>query len=259
VTRAVVIGSGPNGLAAAITMAQAGVEVEVREAEPDFGGGLCSAELTLPGFVHDICATVQPLAVGSPFFRELDLPVEWVHPDAPAAHPFDDGTALVLERGLAATVDGLGRDGASYGRVVGPLVRAWDEVSPVLLGALPPPPRQAARALGAVGLVPLVKAARASLADARSFTEATFETERARAWFAGHCAHSMLPLERRPSAGFGLALTVMAHAVGWPFARGGSGRVADALVERLRASGRRRGARGRDAAGARPDRSRPAA
>jgi phytoene dehydrogenase-like protein len=231
-SRAVVIGSGPNGLAAAIVLLQAGVEVEVREAADHVGGGLHSAELTLPGFVHDVCATALPLAVGSPFFRTLDLPVEWVHPGAPAAHPLDDGTAVVLERGPAETADGLGRDGAAYRRLVEPLVEAWDEVAPALLGRQPPPPRRTLRALSAAGVGPLVRAARSALGDARSVAESLFETERARAWFAGHCAHGILPLERRPSAGFGVALTVLGHAVGWPFVRGGSTRFAEALAAR---------------------------
>jgi phytoene dehydrogenase-like protein len=143
----------------------------------------------------------------------------------------------VLERDLAATVDGLGRDGPAYGRMVAPLVGAWDELSPILLGPLPPAPRRTAPAVAAVGVVPLAKAARAALADARSLAESAFETERARAWFAGFCAHSMLPLERRPSGGIGLTLTVLGHAVGWPFARGGSGQVSDALAARLRELG----------------------
>src|SRR5207247_1823630 len=105
--KAVVIGSGPNGLAGAIELARAGLEVEVHEAESEIGGGLRSSELTLPGFVHDLCSAIHPLAVASPAFRELDLDVEWTHPDAPAAHPFDDGTALVLERGVAATAEQL--------------------------------------------------------------------------------------------------------------------------------------------------------
>ena len=236
-TRALVIGSGPNGLSAAIALLQDGVEVEVREAAGHLGGGLHTEELTLPGFLHDVCATVQPLAVGSPFFRSLDLDVDWVHPGAPAAHPLDDGTAVMLERGLAETADGLGRDGAPYRRLVEPLVEAWDELAPVLLGPLPPAPRRTLRAARAAGLGPLAAGARAALGDARSVAESLFQTERARAWFAGHCAHSMLPLERRPSAGFGLALAVLGHVVGWPFARGGSSRLADALSARVRELG----------------------
>jgi phytoene dehydrogenase-like protein len=232
-SRAVVIGSGPNGLAAAIALLQAGVEVELREAADHVGGGLHSAELTLPGFVHDVCATALPLAVGSPFVRTLDLPVEWVHPGAPAAHPLDDGTAVLLERGVAETADGLGRDGVAYRRLVEPLADAWDDLAPVLLGRQPPPPRRVLRALSAAGVGSVVRASRTALGDARSVAESLFETERARAWFAGHCAHGILPLERRPSAGFGLALAAMGHAVGWPFVRGGSGRLAEALAARV--------------------------
>jgi phytoene dehydrogenase-like protein len=124
-TRAVVIGSGPNGLAAAITLARAGLEVEVHEAEEQLGGGLRSAELTLPGFVHDICSSVHPLGLASPLFRRLELDVEWVQPDAPAAHPLDDGTAVLLEHSLLATAAGLGRDDGAYRRLVGPLVESW--------------------------------------------------------------------------------------------------------------------------------------
>jgi phytoene dehydrogenase-like protein len=237
VTRALVVGSGPNGLAAAIVLLQGGVEVEVREAAGHLGGGLHTEELTLPGFLHDVCATVQPLAAGSPFFRTLDLDVEWVHPDAPAAHPLDDGSAVVLERDLGETAEGLGRDGAAYRRLVEPLVDTWDELAPALLGRVPPPPRRTLRAVRAAGLGPLTAATRAALGDARSVAETLFETERARAWFAGHCAHSMLPLERRPSAGFGVTLTVLGHAVGWPLARGGASRLADALVARVRELG----------------------
>ena len=234
---AVVIGSGPNGLAAAVTLAQAGLEVEVREAAERIGGGMRSDELTLPGFAHDICSAIHPLAVGSPFFRELELGVEWVHPDAPAAHPLDDGTAVMLERSLERTVAELGIDGRAYGRLVGPLVRGWEDIKRIVLGPLPPPPAAVARAAGTVGALPLGRGVRAALADTRTLAESLFVTERARAFFAGHAAHSMLPLERRPSAGFALALLVLGHAVGWPVARGGSQRIADALAERLRALG----------------------
>jgi phytoene dehydrogenase-like protein len=232
-----VIGSGPNGLAAAIVLGQAGIEVEVREAAAHLGGAVHTEELTLPGFRHDVCAAVQPLAAGSPFFRSLDLGVEWVHPGAPAAHPLDDGTAVVLERSLASTVAGLGRDGPAYERLVGPLVSAYDELAPLLLGRLPPPRRRLLRALGATGGRVLARATRFALGDASSVACSLFETERARAWLAGHCAHSGLPLERRPSAGFGLTLAVLGHAVGWPFPRGGAATFTDALVARVRELG----------------------
>jgi len=232
-----VVGSGPNGLAAAIVLLQAGVQVEVHEAADAVGGGLRSEELTLPGFVHDVCATVLPLAAGSPFFRTLGLDVHWVQPAAPAAHPLDDGTAVLLERGVEETAEGLGRDGAAYRSLVEPLVEAWEEVAPVVLGRLPPPPRRALRALRVTGVGALARGVRAAAGDARSVAQSLFGTERARAWFAGHCAHAILPLERRPSAGFGLALAVLGHAVGWPVARGGSASFAEALFERVRGLG----------------------
>jgi phytoene dehydrogenase-like protein len=217
--KAVVIGSGPNGLAGAIELARADLQVEVHEAAPELGGGLRSAELTLPGFVHDVCSSVHPLGVGSPFFRELDLDLEWVHPDAPAAHPFDDGSALVLERDLGATAAALGRDAEAYRLLVGRLVAGWP---------YPYSPR---------ALLELRGSLLAALAAARPLAERVFAEERTRGWFAGFAAHSMLPLERRPSAGFGLALLTLGHAVGWPFPRGGSQRLADALAARLRALG----------------------
>jgi len=209
----------------------------VREAEPQLGGGMRSAELTMPGFVHDMCSSILPLGIGSPFLRELELDVEWIHPDAPAAHPFDDGSSLVLERDLAATADGLGRDGDAYRRLVGPLVEGWPEVERVLLGPYPVSPSAVLDLRRRLGTRGLVDALRASLSAARTFSETHFGDERSRGWFAGHAAHSMLPLERRPSAGFGLALVTLGHAVGWPFPRGGSQRLADALVARLRELG----------------------
>jgi len=232
--RAVVIGSGPNGLAAAITLARAGLEVEVHEAEEQLGGGLRSAELTLPGFVHDVCSSVHPLGLASPLFRRLELDVEWVHPDAPAAHALDDGTAVLLEHSLLATAGGLGRDDDAYRRLVGPLVESWREVERVLLGPHPVSPRTLLRLGDRLGARGLAAALRAGLSSARALAEGHFADQRTRAWFAGHAAHSMLPLERRPSAGFGLTLAVLGHAVGWPFPRGGSQLLADALAAKLR-------------------------
>jgi phytoene dehydrogenase-like protein len=237
VKRAVVIGSGPNGLAAAITLARAGLEVEVHEAEDQLGGGLRSAELTLPGFVHDVCSSVHPLGLASPLFRTLELDVDWVQPDAPAAHPLDDGTAVLLEHNLLATAAGLGADEAAYKELVGPLVEAWREVERVLLGPFPVSPRAVLRLGDRLGARGLVAALRAALSPARALADERFADERTRAWFAGHAAHSMLPLERRPSAGFGLALIVLGHVVGWPFPRGGSQRLADALATKLRELG----------------------
>ena len=237
VRRAVVIGSGPNGLAAAITLARAGLEVEVHEAEEQLGGGLRSAELTLPGFLHDVCSSVHPLGVASPFFRTLELDVDWVQPDAPAAHPLDDGSAVLLERSVGETAAGLGRDGPAYGRLAGPLADSWGQVERVVLGPHPVPARALLQLADRLGRRRLAAAVRAGLSSARALAESQFAEERTRAWFAGHAAHSMLPLERRPSAGFGLALAVLGHVVGWPFPRGGSQRLADALAAKLRELG----------------------
>jgi len=226
---ALVVGSGPNGLAAALTLARAGLRVEVHEAADAPGGGLRSAELTLPGFRHDLCSAIHPMGRASPFFRFAALDVEWADPPAFVAHPFDDGTAVVLPRDLDA-VD-LGPDTRSYRRLVEPIVGAWEAVEPILLGPFPPAVAKLRPALR------LRSAVRAALSDARSFVRATFATERARAAFAGCAAHSILPLERRPSAGFGLALAVLGHVVGWGFARGGAQALTDALVAELRRCG----------------------
>jgi len=235
--KAVVIGSGPNGLAGAIELARAGLEVEVHEAEPVPGGGLRSAELTLPGFVNDVCSTIHPLAVASPLFRELELDVDWVHPDAPAAHPFDDGTALVLERSLAGTTEQLGPDAHAYRELFEPLVESWRELERVLLGPHPVSPKAVLAVWRRLGSRGLADGLRSFLAAARPLIEGRFGGERTRTWLAGFAAHSMLPLERRPSAGFLLTLVVLGHAVGWPFPRGGSQRLSDALAARLRELG----------------------
>ena len=224
--RAVVIGSGPNGLAGAIVLAQAGVDVVVHEASESVGGGVRSAEFTLPGFVHDVCSSIHPLGAGSPVFGRFELDVEWIHPGTPAAHPLDDGTAVTLERGIDATAAQLGRDAEAYRELVTPLVDSFDEIVAALASPRPLP-----------RLLPLAPKAVAGLRSARSLAEARFREERTRAWFAGFAAHSMLPLERRPSAGFGIALLVLGHTVGWPFPRGGSQRLADALAAKLRELG----------------------
>ena len=231
--RAVVIGSGPNGLAGAITLADAGLDVELYEANDTFGGGLRSAELTLPGFVHDLCSAIHPMGRDSPFFRAARLPVDWAEVETALAHPFDDGSAVTLERSIEATASQLGRDERRYVELVTPLVEHWDLVEPVLLGPHPPSPRAVTRLLRALG----PRYPRTVLADARSVAESTFETERARALVAGNAAHSMLPLERRPTAGFALALIVLGHVFGWGFPRGGAQRLADGLVNRARELG----------------------
>ena len=223
--RAVVIGSGPNGLAAAITMARAGWDVTVHEAADTVGGGVRSEELTLPGFTHDVCSAIHPLGRESPFFRDLELPVDWVQPPAPAAHPLDDGTAVVTERSFLATAEALGEDRAPYLRLLDRIVSRWSDFEPVVLGPFLPRPN---RLLHAVDL----SVTRTGLSSATGLAK-RFRSDRARALLAGHAAHSMLPLETRPSGGIGLVLMATAHVFGWGFPRGGSQRLADALADRL--------------------------
>jgi phytoene dehydrogenase-like protein len=229
---AIVVGSGPNGLAAAITLAQAGWRVQVREAARHVGGGCSTAELTLPGYLHDVCAAIMPLAVGSPFFRDLPLHqhgLEWIYPPAPLAHPFDDGTAAVLEPSAEATTRTLDPlDARAWRFLFDPLVTGWSEgLDADLLGPLRLPGN----------LLGFSRFAMVAGWPARGLAEVAFRGERARALFGGMAAHSMLPLERIPSAAFGLVLGALGHAVGWPFPRGGAQRVADALASYLRALG----------------------
>jgi phytoene dehydrogenase-like protein len=225
VKRAVVIGSGPNGLAAAITMAREGWDVIVHEAEETVGGGMRSEELTLPGFTHDVCSAIHPLGRDSPLFRDLELPVAWVQPEAPTAHPLDDGTAVTTERSILATAERLGEDRGAYLRLFNRVVSGWNDYESVVLGPFLPRPN---RLLHAVDL----SLVRAGLSSARGLAK-RFRSERARALLAGHAAHSMLPLETRPSGGVAFFLIVAAHTFGWGFPRGGAQRLADALAERL--------------------------
>jgi phytoene dehydrogenase-like protein len=220
---AVVIGSGPNGLSAAITMAQHGKSVAVFEAGDTIGGGARSMELTLPGFVHDLCSAVYPLGIGSPFFRSLPLAeygLEWIQPPAAVAHPLDDGTAITLERSVEATALQLGVDAEPYSKLIGPLVASWNGLDVELLGPIRVP-RQPWN---------LARFGFSAIQPARRLAEARFKGERAGALFAGVAAHSMLSLEHWGSAAFGLVLAVTGHSVGWPIARGGAQKVSEALA-----------------------------
>lgn len=220
---AVVVGSGPNGLSAAIVLAQAGRRVVLLEGNETAGGGLRTLELTLPGFRHDLCSAIHPLGVASPFLRSLDLAaqgVRWVHPSAPLAHPLDDGTAVLLSRSLTETCDGLGaEDGARYRRLLEPLTEDWQALLTDLLsprGLIRHPVRHA-------------RFARVAARSARDWAD-EFAGKRARALLAGLAGHSAIPLEFRPSAAIGLLLAVLGHGVGWPFPRGGAQRLADGLA-----------------------------
>ena len=228
---AVVVGAGPNGLAAAITIARAGRSVVVYEAAPTPGGGARSAELTLPGFSHDPCSAIHPTALASPFLRSLDLArlgVEWIHSPSPLAHPLDGGRAAVLELSVGETGAGLGDDGRAWRRTYGPLVRAADGLVPELMGPVVHLPRHPL-ALARFGLP--------GLRSARGFANSTFRGQEARALFAGLAGHSMVALDRPVTAAFGLAFGLFGHAFGWPMARGGSQRITDALVGALRELG----------------------
>ena len=227
---AVVVGSGPNGLAAAVELARHGRSVAVLEAEDTVGGATRSAELTLPGYVHDIGSAIHPLGYGSPFFSALPLEehgLEWVHPPASLAHPFDDETAAVLERSVEETGDALGPDAAAYRKLMRPIARDWNR----LVGSLLGPPRLPRHpfALARFGL--------RAVRSARGLAENLFKGEKARGLFAGNAAHSFLPMEQPPSAAFGLVLGALGHAHGWPFPEGGSRKIAEALVSYLRSLG----------------------
>ena len=227
---AVVVGSGPNGLAAAITIAQTGRSVLVLEAADTPGGGARTAELTLPGFRHDVCSALHPLAVGSPFLSTLPLAehgLEWIHPRYPVAHPLDDGSAAVLECDVDATAENLGDDAESYRNLMSPLVRDWNRIAAGAMGPLRPPRNPIA--MGRFGLK--------ALRSARGLADSWLRTERARALFAGIAAHSVTPLEFRGSAAAGLILQVAGHAVGWPMPRGGAQSLTDAMVSYLQSQG----------------------
>jgi phytoene dehydrogenase-like protein len=227
---AYVVGSGPNGLAAAIVLAEAGRRVSVFEGNETIGGGCRSDELTLPGFVHDTCSTVHSLALASPFLRRLPLSehgLDLAHPAAPLAHPLDDGSAAMLERSVEETARGLGRDEDAYRRLFAPLARDAEALFGGILAPLRLPRHPLL--LGRFGLTAVRSAA--GLARSR------FEGDRARALLAGCCAHSMLSLRAPVSAPFGVVLELSAHAVGWPVARGGSQRLVEALAAHLRSLG----------------------
>jgi phytoene dehydrogenase-like protein len=230
-TDAIVVGAGPNGLAAAIVLARAGLRVVVYEAQEAIGGGCRSAALTLPGFVHDVCSAVYPMGVASPFFRSLllrDHGLTWIEPPAMLAHPFDDGTAAALvERSVGETARGLGEDGEGYRRLIGTVADLWPQIADLVLAppAIPRHPFAAAR----FGLRALQSADRL----ARRY----FSTERSRALFAGVAAHGMLPIDMVPSGAIGLVLGALAHTAGWPIPRGGAQKLADALGSHLRSLG----------------------
>ena len=227
---AVVVGSGPNGLAAAVTLARAGHSVVVYEAKETIGGGTRSAELTLPGFTHDVCSAIHALGVSSSVFRELPLAdhgLEWIHPEIPLAHPFDDGTAAALHRSLSETGATLGEDGHRYQAFMTPLVKDWEKILADFMGPLrlPRHPVSATR----FGL--------RALRSASGLARGVFKGEKAQGFFAGLAGHAILPLEAKASAASALILGAVGHGAGWPLAKGGSQQIANALASYLRTLG----------------------
>jgi phytoene dehydrogenase-like protein len=225
-----VVGSGPNGLAAAVALSRAGLATLVLEAEDTPGGGARTDELTLPGFLHDACSTVHPLGVASPFFRSLKLEhfgLEWIHSPAPLAHVLADGRAVLLERSVKSTAERLGRDGTAYRGLMEVFAERFDELAPMILGGLRVP--RSPVLMARFGLT--------ALRSIRRLARSRFKEDAAGALLAGIAAHAVLPLDAPTTVAFALVLASAGHAVGWPIARGGSGAVARALLDSLREAG----------------------
>ena len=220
---AIVVGSGPNGLAAAITMQQQGLSVLLIEGKKEIGGGLRSAELTLPGFVHDICSAIHPMAAASPFFKTLPLAahgLEYIHPDIAAAHPFDDGTAAILCKSVAETAFLLGADQQAYLDFIRPVLKDWTKIDKAVLGPLISIPSHPV-AMAKFGLQAMTSA----LTIAKKF-----KTKEAKGLWAGMAAHSMQPLSSLTTSAIGIVLMAVGHLGGWPIPKGGSQEIANALA-----------------------------
>lgn len=227
---AVVVGSGPNGLSAAITLARKGVSVLVLEARNTIGGGARSEALTLPGFIHDVCSAVHPMGLASPFFKELPLEdhgLSFVHPDIPLAHPLSGGRAAILERSFQQTAQSFAKDRDAYLRIFSPFLPRVDDLFEDLIGPFRFP-RYPFLALNF---------ARFALQSAQGLAGRSFQTEEAKALWAGLAAHSILPLRTVSTSAIALVLGLVGHAYGWPFAKGGSQSIPDALASYLRSLG----------------------
>lgn len=227
---AVIVGSGPNGLAAAVLLAQNGLSIKVIEAEETIGGGTRTKELTEPGFFHDVCSAVHPTGLGSPFFRTLPLHkhgLEWIHPKYPVAHPLENGDAMIVSKSLEETLVRMGRDGKNYRNLVKSFVDGWDYLSHDFLGPIriPNNPLSLAR-FGWFGIL-----------SAKLLANSMFDTEKVKAYFAGLAAHSIVPLEKSFTGSFGLVFATTVHAVGWPVAKGGSNNISNALAQYFKSLG----------------------
>lgn len=218
----VIVGSGPNGLAAAVALGREGLSTLVIEARDMPGGGTRTSEVTAPGFLHDICSSVHPLGLASPFFNEIGLDVEWIQPEAPLAHIIDEHRVVTLERSIVDTAAQLGVDGEAYRKLLDPFVERWDELLAMVLRplALPKSP------------LLMAKFGNDALRSLKGLANVRFAGVEAPALLAGIAAHAMVPLEQLATASFGLVLAIAGHAVGWPITRGGSRTITDALVTR---------------------------
>ena len=227
---AIVIGSGPNGLSAAILMAQQGLKVHVIEAEKTIGGGTRTKELTEPGFLHDVCSAVHPTAVASPFLSTLPLNsygLEWIHPKIAASHPLNNRNAILGYKSLEKTIEQLGPDASAYKRLFEEYIDAWKSLTFDLFGTLRIPKHPIKMAgFGLKGMKSTIELA-----------HSVFKTKEAKAFFAGYAAHSILPLEQAFSSSFGLVLCTTMHTVGWPIAKGGSSKITDAMASYFKSLG----------------------
>jgi phytoene dehydrogenase-like protein len=225
--RASIVGAGPNGLAAAVVLAERGLHVDIFEAEPEVGGAARTLPLTLPGFHHDFGSAVHPMAAGSPFFRSLPLEqcgLEWIHSPSPLAHPLDDGTAIMLERDWSAANDAFGGDAKAWRELIGPLADNWTELSPEILGPVPLIPKHPFK-MARFGLL--------GVPSAQTIAKRYFTSQRTKALFAGLAAHSFLRMDEPLSAAIAIIFGATAHAVGWPIPRHGSQAITDALSKHL--------------------------
>src|SRR5690606_4344538 len=220
---AIVVGSGPNGLSAAITLQREGLQVLLLEAKETIGGGMRTAELTLPGFFHDVCSAVHPMGATSPFFRTSplhDFGLQYLYPEVLAAHPFDDGTAAALYRSISDTAAGLGRDGQTYRQLFESLTEDWPRIEEHILGPMLKWPKHPL-ALAGMGL---------KLLQSGQQVASRFKTKQLRGLWSGIVAHSMIPLDSLTSSAIAFVLTIAGHRTGWPIPKGGSQRIANALA-----------------------------